>query len=324
MATQPPGSGAATGPSSNVLSHSLNASVASHQPLATKLGANIGKFKAARRFPLKKFTYFKKLPIELQMMVWNFSLEPRFLEMRFANNYTSTQFDVLADIPAVLHVNRDVRAVYRKHYKVLFLHKKCRAPAYFCEKINALHIRSAWSFRQLIPTIKILPNKSRIRHVSITPAFFLQLWFGTSVWHGSKISPLLLFLHLKTVSVSIINQHCEDRNPSIWRTGPSRSHITTLSYPFRDYEQASIEECQNDVRQFIDQWESGRWAGVTWKMPNFEYKALCLKSINPKKMYCPPLGLERAQRKKEVEEELDWKQDDTNQQLQWNLNEREK
>ncbi|KAH7348794.1 hypothetical protein BKA65DRAFT_550859 [Rhexocercosporidium sp. MPI-PUGE-AT-0058] len=169
MATQPADSSAGTGPSTNGKSQSLNATFASGIRPTAKSRATTRIPQSSLQTPLKKFTYFTKLSPELRLMVWNYSLEPRFVEMRFLNNYTSTQFDILASTPAVLHINREVRAEYRKRYKVMFLHKKCRAPAYVNTKIDTLHIKGYFDFRQLCRTINILPNKSDIRHLSITP-----------------------------------------------------------------------------------------------------------------------------------------------------------
>ncbi|CZT13468.1 uncharacterized protein RCO7_11275 [Rhynchosporium graminicola] len=244
---------------------------------------------------------FQKLSMEVQLMIWKFSIGPRKIEMRFYNNFNSTQFDIVADIPAVLHINQEVRAEFLKFYKLLFTHEKGRAPAYFDNKIDILHIRHTvrgnagyWQevdLRQMFRTIRSLPDKSEIRHLSTGWTF----WCLGSMY--------LQFSNLETASVVINNSQtnpCDHASPDTLQIQPDSAHIIPLQHPLDCLQTLTHKNISFMVRKSLAKIGRLEDAGdiPLWKRPVFSYNTLCLESIRQKKMFCPGFSRSRARKTK--------------------------
>ncbi|KAK0118649.1 hypothetical protein ONS96_011737 [Cadophora gregata f. sp. sojae] len=271
------------------------------------------------------FIRFPKFPVELQLIVWNFSLEPHTVEMKFLNHIWSDQFDFLSTTPAIIQVNRKVRQEFRKKYRVLFEHKMSRAPAYFNSDIDILHIRSEIrrspmssktpliNIMQIGRTICHMPNKSDVRHLSVSPSFFPYNW--------SIFPSLLMFNNLETVTMSFVrSRHDCKHNSKLWTSAHGRSYISAA----QPHEDEAVQCCRDLIKDFEDRLKAGEWGTPVWKMPKFIYKGSCLDMIRSSKMFCGSQRLEKAKRKRDAEEEDDWKYNYTSVQIQKMIKDREK
>src|SRR5436190_18405372 len=85
--------------------------------------------------PLKSFTLFPKLPIELRLKIWRDSIQPRMVKVRYDKAHKRcTSFA----IPAILHASRESRYVGLKTYQLCFGLENGGGGLYFNYDIDAV------------------------------------------------------------------------------------------------------------------------------------------------------------------------------------------
>ncbi|KAE8446809.1 hypothetical protein EG329_011586 [Mollisiaceae sp. DMI_Dod_QoI] len=263
---------------------------------------------------LSNFKVFGKLPIELRIKIWKMSLQPRVIEMRFANNIRSTQYDFVSPkLPATVYVNSEARQECRKLYEMSFAHIKCGKAAYFNPHIDIVHIRGRGSYfdghtlKQIVATLSNLPDKDKIKHISISNNFW-----PTPEGTGSGPSPpILLFPFLETVTISWVINHRVWDDACEKHSGPCNTQYTGGSC-FAD--PATVERSiysaghgisqkeilETSVGEFLSALQQGKWGEIKWDEPQFEVKGLCVKNYHSGSFHCPPLGLGKAAAKRQA------------------------
>ncbi|ESZ96552.1 hypothetical protein SBOR_3054 [Sclerotinia borealis F-4128] len=95
---------------------------------------------------------FDRFPPELRIMIWKFLIEERLVEVRFANNhrmYNPNAHDFIADVPIILHICHESRAIGLKTYELAFFHEFCIAPVYFNFELDVLYPHAGCTQKQL-------------------------------------------------------------------------------------------------------------------------------------------------------------------------------
>ncbi|CZR61610.1 uncharacterized protein PAC_11507 [Phialocephala subalpina] len=272
---------------------------------------------------LKKFALFSKLPIELRFKIWNLSPEHRTIEMRFANNCRSTQYDlVFSRVPAVLHVHQESRIEGLRSYNLLFGHKKqCRQPVYFNPEIDRLHLRDLkWGGmhpKQVAATLQLMPNKEDVRHLSIK-----REWLDWANSEGEVRPFLFLFPNLEQLRVCFAiterdlyhtgvgygqakhTGRCKKSNTGGSCFTPLRdAQFTKLgshdTEPDTEYGDKQRKGSRRVIRAFLKRHKGGFWGNIDWKQPAVIHAGLCVKNVQTS--HCPPLGLGRAKAKRDAE-----------------------
>lgn len=283
---------------------------------------------SAPRYPtdpgrLKNFKLFPKLPVELRLKIWMLSLENRTIEMRFANNYRSTQYDfVFSKIPTMLHVHKESRVEGLRYYKLLFGHKKqCRRPVYFNPMIDRLHLRDLTCGsiypKQVAATLQLMPNKEDVRLLSIK-----REWLNWANTLGELRPFLLLFPNLEQLRVcsTLPEWHV------IYQAGVGMGHAKhagrckssdtggSCFIPYSDvqftklgkqnpepdsnYSEKERNTSDRVVRDFLERYEGNFWGTAEWKRPAVVHGVLCVKNVQTP--YCPHLELGRAKAKRDA------------------------
>ncbi|TAQ85658.1 hypothetical protein B7494_g6020 [Chlorociboria aeruginascens] len=102
--------------------------------------------------PLDQFTFFPKLPVEVQQAIWGFASHlPRVVEMTFLpfrsklsqrlESYGITKVKAVWTVPALLQVNFQSRMIAKKFYKLSFADHVVGNPVYFNPYADTLYFR---------------------------------------------------------------------------------------------------------------------------------------------------------------------------------------
>lgn len=284
---------------------------------------NVTQSPAAPR-TLENFKLFPKLPIELRFKIWMLSLQHRTIEMRFANNCRSTQYDfVFSKIPAILHVHKESRIEGLRHYKLLFGHKKqCRRPVYFNSTIDQLHLRDMKGGgiepKQVAATLQLMPNKEDVRSLSIK-----REWLDWANTTGEVRPFLFLFPNLEQLRVCFIipkweiiyesgvgfglakhagpckksnsGESCSTKYPDVQFTKLG----SQIPEPNTNYGERQRKASRLVIRDFLERYKGGFWGNIDWKQPVITHGVLCIKNVYI--YHCPYLGLGRAKAKRDAE-----------------------
>lgn len=144
------------------------------------------------------------------------------------------------------------------------------------------------STEQVKATLSILPDKSKIQHLSVG-------WFKRQDFREA-VDQLLLFQNLKTIDVLFLRRtlDCGVHDVHEGRRRRAFCHISFLDLPVQKHEHEMIEQGKRRVCEFLTRQENLEEYIDHWKKPEFFYKALCLRPLNPNDPYalfCPPLYL---------------------------------
>lgn len=138
---------------------------------------------------IMSFPLFHNFPLEIRLMVWKLSLEPRTIEVRFSKSPRQSKHDFVSDTPNVLHTCQESRRELLKFYKIAFQTPSSMNKVYFNFDIDTLHIRPCrYSDFHLGHFLKNFPEKGQLKKISFT-----GLTYATSVPnHNPYLPPLIL------------------------------------------------------------------------------------------------------------------------------------
>lgn len=151
--------------SSSTTPSSLNALTLEH---TTKSSASqINKMSSRAISPLKNFTCFPKLPIELQCKIWRYTHEPRAVVIDGDRN-ASIAYTSATKIPVALHACVLSRTEAKKFYELNFSyrgHPNDRR-IWFDASMDMLHIRKVPSWGDLTFILNFMQGPSGLQSIS--------------------------------------------------------------------------------------------------------------------------------------------------------------
>ncbi|KAB8294996.1 hypothetical protein EYC80_006945 [Monilinia laxa] len=84
----------------------------------------------------QSFAFFSQLPVELRLMVWNYSISPRIIKVRY--NYARNSC-ISKDVPPLLLVSREARAEALQRYEQSFgTRTKLKSAIYFNYELDTV------------------------------------------------------------------------------------------------------------------------------------------------------------------------------------------
>ncbi|KAF8855906.1 hypothetical protein BDZ45DRAFT_488104 [Acephala macrosclerotiorum] len=180
-----------------------------------------------------------------------------------------------------------------------FAHKKCCKAAYFNPEIDILHLRVSEGngfgpfVSQILKILTNMPDKNLVKYLSV-PEEFWPLYFQSS-WYRLHRPPILLFPSLKTVTVSFAIPRARrvGHSGTCRNAAAGKTCFIGLTDLYDDvHDPLLIEKRMKDmIINFQALLLSGTWGSTTWQCPQFEYAALCHRSVSKKAFYCTPLGI---------------------------------
>jgi hypothetical protein len=124
---------------------------------------------------LRTFTLFPKLPAEIRLVVWKYTLAVQRISVikqdRHWNFGTAIKPFIIthpSPAPALFHVNRESRCLAEKAYQQPAFNRLTNAPRFFNFEVDALHIRifsSSLFWCTLIP--QVVGDSTKVQHLAI-------------------------------------------------------------------------------------------------------------------------------------------------------------
>jgi hypothetical protein len=234
----------------------------------------------------------------LRLKIWTTALPgPRIVELRFADNFLSTQYDfVTTEFPIILHVSQESRKEALRSYQLAFHRPKYSIPVYINFKIDILLLRLGDSYYdpsyydirhkyQIPKVMRRLVDKEKVQNLAIS------LQDHVPAMEESKLQFMLYFPNLEEVTVL---RHLHPFNGyHLGKCSQSRSCIIqadetfcTGALPETDFYHCS----EIHLAAILNDWRSGSLSFSNWREPVFKYAALCQELPGEEDFYCPPLS----------------------------------
>ena len=261
---------------------------------------------------LTEFHSYPDFPAEIRRMIMRYTFPgPRIVELRFSEQINSTKYDlVCSEVPVALQVCKEWRNETVKSYPRLFDHRQCRrgCPTFFNPRMDTLHLRDDYHYlpgmdfkrcAQIEKTLKILPDKDKVRKLSCTRNSF---WPGVKKDIGKRKPFVLYFPRL----VSLTLRRTLDGNIEYHRgecRRPTRSH----GCGFVEYKRAGGPDRSWDetrhlamdglfMSDFYHWLRDGVWGDFKgWGPVEFRYGGLCRMGMGKGDMRLKP-ARDRAKR----------------------------
>jgi hypothetical protein len=238
----------------------------------------------------------------LRLKIWTTALPgPRIVELRFADNFLSTQYDfVTTEFPIILHVSQESRKEALRSYQLAFHRPEHSIPVYFNFKIDILLLRLAHSHfdpgyyppghnYQIPKIMRRLVDKEKVQNLAIS------LQDHVPAMEESMLQFMLYFPNLEEVTVL--------RRLSLfdgYHLGKCSQNRSCFIQPDETFDTEALPEtdfyhcCEIQLAAFLNDWRSGNHSFPNWREPLFKYSALCQRLLEGN-FYCPPLSTPRRQ-----------------------------